>query len=203
MIGRLTGKIIYKKPPELLLDVHGVGYEILASMNAFYHFPEVGQEVTLFTHLIVREDAHILFGFRDLEERELFRLLIKVNGVGPKSALTILSGISPEEFAFAVNQQDTARLTKLPGIGKKTAERLVIEMRDRLNFANASDGAYTGLNSTANIRPDRLAQQEATSGLIALGYKPQEVSRVFSQIPDIEQLASEAIIRAALKLLMR
>ena len=199
MISRLFGKLIYKKPPALLLDVHGVGYELHASMNTFYHLPEANQEICIFTHLVVREDAHVLFGFHDEHERELFRALIKVNGVGPKSALTILSGISPEEFALAVNQQDVTRLTKLPGIGKKTAERLVIEMRDRLG-----DLSTVSLSiNPSHIYADRLAQQEALSALVALGYKPPEASRVLSQIPSIEALNSEAIIRAALKQLMR
>lgn len=200
MISRLLGKLIYKKPPELLIDVQGVGYELLASMNTFYHLPEAGESVCLHTHLIVREDAHVLFAFHDLNERELFRTLIKVNGIGPKSALTILSGISPDEFAFAVSQQDTARLTKLPGIGKKTAERLVVEMRDRLTV---STEFLAISNSNSSIHTDRMAQQEALSALVALGYKPVEASRALSQIEAIEKLNSEEIIRASLKQLMR
>jgi Holliday junction DNA helicase RuvA len=202
MIGRLVGKLVYKKPPELLMDVHGIGYELLASMSTFYHLPEPGEEICLYTQLIVREDSHTLYAFYDMNEREMFRELIKVNGVGPKSAITILSSITPEEFTLAVMQQDTARLTKLPGIGKKTAERLVIEMRDRLT-ASASDTPYTGLPASTNIRPDRLAQQEAISALIALGYKPPEASRAINHVPDCDKLSSEEIIRAALKQLMR
>lgn len=204
MIGRLRGKLVYKKPPELLVDIHGVCYELLASMNCFYHLPNIDEEVLLFTHLIVREDAHTLFGFVDAQERELFRLLIKVNGVGPKSALTILSGISAEEFVWAVTEQDTLRLTKLPGIGKKTAERLVIEMRDRLNDFGQDLPSSSLASMSQPVQPhDRLARQEALSALVALGYKPQEATRVLNQIENIEQLSSEAIIRAALKLLMR
>ncbi len=203
MISRLLGKLVYKKPPEILIDVQGVGYELLASMNTFYHLPEPGEEICLFTHLIVREDSHTLYAFHDNNERHLFRALIKVNGVGPKSAITILSGISPDEFIFAVMQQDVARLKKLPGIGQKTAERLVIEMKDKL-AASASEVSYAGLSSAnGSEKVDRLAQQEAISALVSLGYKPQEASRVIHQIVDIEKLSSAEIIRAALKLLMR
>jgi Holliday junction DNA helicase RuvA len=132
MIGRLTGTILYKAPPLLILDVRGVGYEIEAPMSTFYLLPAVGADVQLFTHLAVREDAHLLFGFATENERHLFRSLIKVNGVGPKLALTILSGIEADEFVLCIQHGDNARLTRLPGIGKKTADRLIIEMRDRL-----------------------------------------------------------------------
>jgi len=202
MLGRLQGKLIYKKPPELLLDVQGVGYELFASMNTFYHLPETNAEVCLFIQLIVREDAHTLYAFHDINEREMFRALIKVNGVGPKSAITILSSIAPEEFSLAVMQQDTARLTQLPGIGKKTAERLVIEMRDRVQHID-----FTELELKQNIpatqRADRLAEQEAISALVSLGYKPQEASRSLSCIEERHTLSSEAMIRLALKQLVR
>jgi Holliday junction DNA helicase RuvA len=202
MLGRLQGTLVYKKPPELLLDVQGVGYELFASMNTFYHLPEVSAEVCLFIQLIVREDAHTLYAFHDLHERELFRSLIKVNGVGPKSAIMILSSIAPDEFAVAVMQQDTERLTKLPGIGKKTAERLVIEMRDRLQNIDIPDFGLKQ-SSLPSLRADRLAEQEAISALISLGYKPPEASRALSHIADRSALTSEAMIRLALKQLIR
>lgn len=201
MLGRLQGTLVYKKPPELLLDVQGVGYELFASMNTFYHLPEANSTVCLFIQLIVREDAHTLYAFHDTHERELFRALIKVNGVGPKSALTILSSIAPDEFAAAVMQQDTGRLIKLPGIGKKTAERLVIEMRDRVQHIETPDLHFKPEN-TASLRADRLAEQEAISALVSLGYKPQEASRALSHIPDRSNLSSEALIRLALKQLV-
>lgn len=205
MIGYLRGKVLLKKAPDLIIDVNGIGYELQASMTTFYQLPEPGLEVSLYTHLSVREDAHVLYGFYNLTERELFRSLIKVNGVGPKLALAILSGASPDEFITAVMQQDTTRLTALPGIGKKTAERLIIEMRDRLKD-QVSDIAYTGLPASASnkpVNPSRVAQQEAISALVALGYKPPEASYVINQVENLETLKSEEIIRAALKSLMK
>ena len=204
MIGRLTGKLIYKKPPEILIDVHGVGYEVLASMNTFYQLSDLETEITLWIQSIIREDAHTLYGFFDLSEREMFRALIKVNGVGPKSALGILSSISAAEFGLAVMQEDTARLTKLPGIGKKTAERLVIEMRDRLAL-QAEDWIGTqeldqkkSINSLENI-----AQQEAMSALLSLGYKSTEATRVLEQIENRHEMTTEDMIRIALRHLLR
>jgi len=133
VIGRLTGELVEKSPPELLIDVSGVGYELEASMNTFYKLPDVGTFVTLYTHFVVREDAQLLYGFADKNERTLFRTLIKVNGVGPKLALTILSGISVQEFIRTVQHEDSTALVRLPGVGKKTAERLIIEMKDKLD----------------------------------------------------------------------
>ena len=131
MIGRLTGTLIEKQPPEILLDVQGVGYELLLPMTSFYNLPETGQQTTLFTHLVVREDAHLLFGFAHKNDRTLFRELIKTNGVGPKLALAILSAMSVEEFVYAVEREELSKLVKIPGVGKKTAERLLVELKGK------------------------------------------------------------------------
>jgi len=201
MIGRLRGEIAIKQPPELLLDVNGVGYEILAPMSTFYELPPVGEETTLFTHLAIRDDAHVLYGFVSLSERALFRGLLKVNGVGAKMALAILSGMSAEEFSRCVQSNDTASLVRLPGIGKKTAERLIIEMRDRLQ--KLLDLPKTG---TAAAMPAAFTQtaasptNDAVDALIALGYKPADASNMVRGV-ESDGLASEAIIRAALKAL--
>jgi Holliday junction DNA helicase RuvA len=197
MIGRIQGIILEKLPPELVIDVNGVGYEINASMNTFYHLPEVGEKVSLHTHFVVREDAQLLYGFVDKEERTLFRTLIKVNGVGPKLALTILSSVTPMEFAHYVADNNNAALVKLPGVGKKTAERLIIEMRDKLK------GAAFGIDAAAQtdlltIPIHNSPEQEAISALIALGYKPQEASKAVSKV-NITNLSSQEIIRQALK----
>jgi holliday junction DNA helicase RuvA len=200
MIGRLRGIVAEKQPPMLLLDVNGVGYEVEAPMSTFYQLPETGQTVTLHTHLVVREDAHLLFGFASEAERRLFRALIRVNGVGARMAVAILSGISADDFARCVQDNDTATLVRLPGIGKKTAERLIIEMRDRLaDWGGAGHGsdimpAQVGPGDTGVSDPAR----DAISALIALGYKPPEASRLVSKV-ESEGLGSEAIIRAALR----
>ena len=195
MIGRLRGKLISKQPPALLLDVQGVGYEVEAPMSTFYQLPEVGDEVTLHTHLIVREDAQLLCGFASENERRMFRALIKINGVGAKLALAILSGMSADEFARCIHDNDTAGLTRLPGVGRKTAERLIVEMKDRL-----SDW-HEGIDSIAakegNVQASDTSR-EAVSALIALGYKPQEASKMVSTV-DSENLSSEDVIKAALK----
>lgn len=190
MIGRLQGTLIEKQPPQLLIDVNGVGYEVEASMNTIYQCPDLGQPLTLLTQLIVREDAQLLYGFFEAKERTLFRALIKVNGVGPKLAIAILSSIKVDEFIFSVNQQDTASLVKIPGVGKKTAERLVIEMRDRLPGDDLSLPTAQGSGSST--------LQDAISALIALGYKPQQASRMVSQI-NTEGKTSEAVIKEALQ----
>lgn len=199
MIGRLRGVVAEKHPPELLIDVQGVGYEVEAPMSTFYQLPPTGESVTLYTHLVVRDDAHLLFGFASRDERHLFRTLIRVNGVGAKLALTILSGISADDFARCVQDGDSATLVRLPGVGKKTAERLLIEMRDRLQDwqAPASLPASPGqMPSPAPAAADQL--KDAISALVALGYKPPEASRLVSGV-DAEGLSSEQIIRAALK----
>lgn len=189
MIGFLRGKLLRKQPPHLLIDVQGVGYEVEAPMSTFYDLPEVGVEVVLHTHLSIREDAHVLFGFGSEAERRFFRSLIKVNGVGPKLALTILSGISVDGFVRCVQEDDTAALTRLPGIGKKTAERLVVEMRDRLDDVG---GPAVSAGGRANPR------DEALSALVSLGYKPQEAAQMLRGIKD-EGLSSEELIRRALQ----
>ena len=191
MIGQLTGRLLEKQAPSLILDVQGVGYELEAPMSTFYKLPALGETVTLFTHLHVREDVQLLFAFADRQERSLFRDLIKVSGVGAKLALTVLSGISVEDFVATINSGDATSLTKLPGIGRKTAERLVVEMRDKL----ASDGS-----AVAATVPNAggSAGQDALSALQALGYKPAEAARLLKKVsaPD---LASEELIRLALK----
>ncbi len=194
MIGRLRGILLEKQPPHLLIDVQGVGYEIEAPMTTFYNLPEINQEVLLFTHMVVREDAQLLFGFYSEDERRLFRTLIKVNGVGAKMAVAILSGIEAQEFANCIHESDTARLIKLPGIGKKTAERLIVEMRDKL------DGWEVKLATSGSVKSPSASsiENDAVSALVSLGYKPQEASRLISNI-EIEGLSSEEIIRMALK----
>lgn len=202
MIGRLRGTLLEKQPPALLVDVHGVGYLLDAPMSTFYQLPAVGQEVTLHTHLVVREDSHQLYGFSTEQERRLFRALIKVSGVGAKMALTILSGSSADEFARCVQDNDTASLTRLPGVGKKTAERLIVEMRDRL--ADWGHGGMAGMpafEAAAGETGDDPVR-EAVTALIALGYKPPEASRMVRAV-DAAGLASEEIIRAALRTVAR
>jgi len=197
MIGRLRGVILEKRPPHLLVEVQGVGYELEAPMTTFYILPEVGQEIQLYTHLAVREDAHLLFGFASEIERRLFRTLIKVSGIGVRMALTILSGIEAADFAACVRRGDSERLIRLPGVGKKTAERLIMEMRDRLADWELATAAQ---ENTAIVRGhiEQTPAQEAESALIALGYKPQEASRYVHAVatPDMN---SESIIREALK----
>jgi Holliday junction DNA helicase RuvA len=194
MIGLLRGKLLHKQAPDLLLDVGGVGYELLASMTTFFDLPEINNEVTLYTHLIVREDAHTLYAFSSVKERALFRVLLKVNGVGPKMALAIVSGMTAEEFAQRVHANDVTGLTKLPGVGKKTAERLIIEMRDRL--AKPGDNDIQGSLSTS--KSVRNLEDEAVEALISLGYKPTQASQMVAKFSSSE-LSVEEIIRKALK----
>ena len=201
VIGRLRGEIILKQPPHLMVDVNGVGYELDAPMSTFFGLPDLGQTVVLFTHLAVREDAHVLYGFARESERTMFRALLKVSGVGAKMALAILSGMSADEFAGCVQTNDTAALVRLPGIGKKTAERLIVEMRDRLDkLEGVAASALTspGISSTDTVDP--IA--EAVDVLIALGYKPPEASRMVRSV-KAEGLPSEEIIRAALKAVVK
>jgi Holliday junction DNA helicase RuvA len=198
MIGQLRGIILTKQPPQLLLDVNGVGYEIDAPMSTFYQLPEIGQEIILLTHFVVREDAHHLYGFFSAEERLLFRTLLKVNGVGPRLALTILSSINPDEFVQCVVNNDTASLVRLPGVGKKTAERLIIEMRDKLASWQHQSPVELNLLPTPERGARNQIVQDAVSALISLGYKPQEASRAVSKVDD-GTLSSEEIIRKALR----
>ena len=193
MIGRLSGILLQKEPPSLLLEVAGVGYEVDAPMSTFYELPATGQAVTLYTHLVVRDDAHLLYGFTRVGQRQLFRHLLKVNGVGPRVALAILSGLTDQEFMQCVMREDIARLVRVPGIGRKTAERLIIDMRDKIDPAL--------LGGADAIRPAVLAAdpvQEAISALLALGYKPPEASRAVQNI-EPAGLSSEELIRQALK----
>jgi len=196
MIGFLRGKLIHKSPPQLLLDVHGVGYEIEAPMTTFYDLPAPGEEVKLHTHLVVREDAHILFGFLSETERMLFRTLIKVNGVGPKLALTILSGQSVEEFYRCVENNDVKAMVRLPGVGQKTAERLIVEMRGRLPDLSAQPASVE--RGASAVMTTGTARQEAISALCALGYKPQDAGRMIQAVAA-DDLSCEDMIRQALK----
>lgn len=198
MIGRLRGILLEKQAPEILIDVNGLGYEVLVPMTTLYSLPPVGQEVSLYTQFIVREDAQILFGFADTASRALFRDLIKVNGVGPKLALTVMSGIDSDDFVRCVRSGDTAALVKLPGVGKKTAERLVMEMRDKLKAWEPS--ALSDGGSPAPIVNNYIAEAEAA--LVALGYKPQEASKAINALAT-DGLNSEELIRAALKNMIR
>jgi Holliday junction DNA helicase RuvA len=199
MIGRITGILVEKQAPELLIDVNGIGYEVLAPMTAIYNLPEIGQKVTLHTHFVVREDAQQLFAFSDKQQRKLFRALIKVSGVGPKLALSILSGIETDNFVRSVHDEDSAALVRIPGIGKKTAERLVVEMKDRLKEWQVADTDLP-LMAAANPAPASQDQwiQEAEGALIALGYKPTEAAKAISAIKEPVSSA-EDLIRFALK----
>jgi len=191
MIGRLTGKLVGKEPPLLWLDVNGVGYECEAPLSTFYKLPDVGQPLSVHTHLIVREDNQTLVAFGSAAEKALFRQLIKLSGVGPKSALTILSGISVDDFWETVRAQDSAKLTRLPGIGKKTAERLVLELKDK-----AGEDAATARPAGSGAVP------QAVSALVNLGYKPAEAQRLAEAAYRAGDPA-EQVIREALKRALR
>lgn len=198
MIGRIQGKILEKQPPQLLIDVQGVGYEVDAPMSTFYQLPNLGEVVTLHTHLVVREDAHLLFGFSSLAERGLFRTLIKINGVGARLALTILSGMNANEFIACVQDSDAAALVRLPGVGKKTAERLIVELRDKLKDQLADAGTVSGTPETAQLEVPSSPTGDAVSALMALGYKPAEASRMVRAV-DSNGLDTEEIIRLSLQ----
>ncbi|AWK82271.1 Holliday junction branch migration protein RuvA [Photobacterium damselae] len=204
MIGRLRGTVLEKQPPEVLLEVGGIGYEVQMPMSCFYELPEVGQEAIIFTHFVVREDAQLLYGFNKKSERELFREVIKANGVGPKLGLAILSAMTASQFVLSVEQEDITTLVKIPGVGKKTAERLLVEMKDRLKGWGEGD-LFTPAQDTAasnapiqNPSSQARAEDEAVSALVALGYKPQQASKVVSQVAQPE-MSSETIIREALR----
>jgi len=193
MIGSLDGRLAHKAPPQLLLEVGGVGYELEAPMSTFYGLPGLGERVRLLTHLVVREDAHILYGFATDTERQLFRSLLKVTGVGPRIALAILSGVTVEAFAQCVREQNATALTRIPGVGRKTAERLLVEMRDRI------DGSAQSLVSAAGLPAPAVTGNagEAWSALVALGYKPAEATRLLKQAG--EGGSTEELIRRALQ----
>lgn len=204
MIGRLRGNLLEKQPPELLIEVSGIGYEVQMPMSCFYELPEIGTEAIVYIHYVVREDAQLLYGFNTKKERALFREVIKANGVGPKLGLAILSGMTASQFVQSVEREDISTLVKLPGVGKKTAERLVVEMKDRLKgwgagdlFTPATDAAPMDDGSDFITSP-QSAQDEAVSALISLGYKPVQASKIVSQVakPD---MTSEALIRESLK----
>ncbi|MFK7814899.1 MAG: Holliday junction branch migration protein RuvA [Gammaproteobacteria bacterium] len=198
MIGRLQGEIIEKQAPYLLLDVNGVGYELEAPMSTFYELPECGQSVMLHTHLMIRDDAHTLYAFIQLRDRSMFRNLLKVNGVGAKMALAILSGMDSNAFAQCIHHGDVDSLVRIPGVGKKTAERLILDMRDRLDKDITLQVASNGKNGNGvnNYVADPIA--DAVSALVSLGYKPNEASRMVNTV-DIKTQDSEDIIRQALK----
>ncbi len=201
MIGWLAGVLREKRPPSLVLEVHGVGYELEAPMTTFYGLPEVGAQVALHTHQVVRDDAHALYGFARREERDLFRALLRVSGVGAKLALAILSGMDAAGFARCVLEGDAAGLARLPGIGKKTAERLIIEMRDRLEQGREAAGGAVLAGSATGLEPlDPVA--EAVSALVALGFKPAEASRRVRAVAG-EGLACEELVRQALRRVVR
>ena len=201
MIGRLSGTLLHKRPAEIVVDVGGVGYELQVPMTTLFQLPAVGETVTLVTHHAVREDAHTLYGFANERERELFRRLIKVSGVGPKLALAVLSGMDSEHFARAVRAGDVSALVALPGVGKKTAERLLVEMRDRI--APGWVPGEAGASSTAAAGPvsDKLA--DAQQALVALGYKPAEAARLVAAVDDERIGDSEELIRLALRSTVR
>ena len=190
MIGFLRGTLIAKRPPSLTLDVGGVGYELEAPMSTFYRLPDIGQPLSLVTHLVVREDAHTLFGFFTEAERALFRNLLKISSVGPRSALGVLSGMSVEGFYQCIREKDLASLIKIPGVGRKTADRLLLEMADRLPESLGADAAPIAARSQA--------EGEAHGALLALGYKPGEVVRMLKDLDGV-RLSTEDMIREALK----
>ncbi|MBB1352127.1 MULTISPECIES: Holliday junction branch migration protein RuvA [Pseudoalteromonas] len=202
MIGRLNGILVEKQPPEILLEVSGVGYEVQMPMTCFYDLPKIGENAIVYTHFVVREDAQLLFGFNNKVERALFRELLKANGVGPKLGLAILSGMSAKQFVSCVNNEDSTSLVKLPGVGKKTAERLVLEMKDRLKdwgndlFTPFSDSAVIEPMSDTTIANN--AADDAVSALLALGYKLPQAQKAVKSIskPD---MSTEVLIRESLK----
>ena len=199
MIGRINGTLLEKQAPRILVDVNGVGYEIEVPMTTIYRLPELGRPVLLHTHFVVREDAQLLYGFSDKAERELFRVLIKVNGVGPKMALAILSGMEGAEFVRCVQDHDINTLVKLPGVGRKTAERLLVEMQDKLkDFSQWLPQLPSTMPQSATKRSVKIEISEAESALIALGYKPQEATKAIAVL-DTEGLRSEDIIKQALR----
>ncbi len=193
MIGRIAGSLLEKNPPQVVIDVAGVGYEIDVPMSTFYNLPKLGEKVALFTHLVVREDAHLLYGFGTESERATFRQLLKVSGVGPKVALAVLSGMSVNDLAEAVMTQESGRLTKVPGIGKKTAERLLLELKDRLkvDVRISVGGDATAISSASDI----------LNALISLGYNDKEALFAIKQLPKEASVADG--IRQALKLLSK
>ncbi|WP_430462010.1 Holliday junction branch migration protein RuvA [Thalassolituus sp. LLYu03] len=197
MIGRLKGIILEKQAPDLLIDVNGVGYELQAPISTLAVLGRTGSEAVLYTHLAIREDAHQLYGFSDKAQRTLFRTLIKVSGVGPKLALAILSGMDANAFALCVHNEDVTALTKLPGVGKKTAERLIVEMRDRLTEWQAPAPLWAAVDQAEKASLDAVLR-EAEAALIALGYKPQDAAKMLNKVSS-QADTPEELIRLALK----
>jgi len=195
MIGRLNGVLIEKHPPYLLVEVNGVGYELLVSMNTCYHLPATNHSVILYTHLVIREDAQVLYGFHDEKERALFKMLIKASGIGPKTALAILSSMDPKRLVACISQEDLASLVRIPGIGKK---RLIVEMRDRLAHWEMGDALTVSQEQAVPISTENEMVKDAISALVALGYKPQEASRAISKITN-KNVSAEELIREALR----
>lgn len=192
MIGRLSGRLIEKQPPQIIVDVQGLGYELDVPMSTFYNLPGLGESITLFTHLVVREDAHLLYGFGSDDERRAFRQLLKISGVGPKLALSVLSGLSVADLAQTVAMQETGRLTKIPGVGKKTAERLVLELRDKLDHSPSVSAAAGSPKANSG---------DVLNALLALGYNDREAQWALKQIPN--DLSVSESIRQALKQLSK
>jgi Holliday junction DNA helicase RuvA len=202
VIGRLRGTLAEKQPPHLILDVNGLGYELEVPMTTLYRLPSVGEPLTLHTHLVVREDAQLLYGFASKRERDFFRELIRLNGVGPKLALALMSSLEVDELVRCVQSQDTSALTKVPGVGKKTAERLLVELKDRFKAWETVPAMFAlvpnqpgGPDAPA---PAVTAESDAISALVSLGYKPQEASKAITSIKE-KGLSSEDLIRRALK----
>ncbi len=199
MIGTIRGTLVHKQPPDILVEVGGVGYEIQVPMTTLFQLPPIGDEVFLATHFVVREDAQLLYGFIDERDRRLFRQLIKVSGVGPKLALTILSGMDAGSFARCVQRDDMSSLVALPGVGRKTAERLLVEMRDKLKDWIGAGGGAPGVAAGERAAHFSDIVADAEGALIALGYKPQEASRMVVAVNDDSVTSSEDLIRRALK----
>lgn len=202
MIGRLQGILIEKRPPALLVDVQGVGYELEAPLSTFYHLPALGQPVLLWTHLVVREDAHLLYGFAGHEERGMFRTLLKVNGVGPKMALGLLSGIEPDSLVRCIELGDVGTLTKIPGVGKKTAERLIVELRDRIKELSPTANIRNNGDSRISLPLEASPVEEAESALVALGYKPADAQKAINAVKNEHESVQE-LIRAALRRMVK
>ena len=190
MIVQVHGKLVYKQPPRLLVDVAGIGYELEAPMTTFYNLPETGTEVCLHTHVVVRDDAHLLYGFTEQRQRDVFRHLLKVNGVGPRVALAILSGLTVEDLVACVSAADAAMLTRVPGIGRKTAERLIVDLRDRLDGIEGSASSFVG---TRPLTPEH----DAVSALVALGYRQTDAARAIRATAS-DDAGVEELIRTAL-----
>jgi len=195
MIGYLRGTLLEKRPPVIVVDVQGIGYELEAPMTTFYDLPDAGRDVVLYTHMVVREDAQLLYGFIDAVQRDLFRSLLRVNGIGPRVGLAILSNLTAQEFMRCLVEDDLTRLTKVPGIGRKTAQRVLIEMRDRVSVA------LSDVESMEAGEPLVTPVQDAIGALIALGYKPADANRAVRQINNAADLSSEDLIRRALRAL--